>query len=326
MASVRWGILSTGRIAGAFAHALSLLPDAELIAVGSRSAQSAEEFGARYNVPRRYETYEQLVSDPDVDVIYVASPHSHHYEHMMLCLNAGKSVLCEKAFTINAKQAAECIDLAQAKGLFLMEAMWTRFLPSTVQVWRWLADGVIGEVKMFMADMGFRAEFDAHNRLFNPHLGGGALLDLGIYPISYAFMILGSPEKVTTQANIGLTGVDEQDSYTFTYPNGKMAVLAASLRTETPREAVILGTQGSIRVHYPFYKSERVTLTVNGKEPQTVDLPIEGSGYKYEAAIVMNCLHEGKIESPIMPHNETLRIMKTMDDIRAQWGVKYPGE
>jgi predicted dehydrogenase len=323
---IRWGIISTGFIARQFAGGLSVLPEAELVAVGSRTAESANRFGNEFNVPHRHASYEALANDPDVDVVYIGTPHPMHKENSLLCLEAGKAVLCEKPFTINAAEAEEVVKLARAKKLFLMEAMWNRFNPALVKVRQWLADGVIGELQMLTASLGFRTEFDPQHRLFNPELGGGALLDVGVYPVSLASMLFGPPSRITGMAQMGKTGVDEQMGVVLGYEAGQLATLYASFRTEPPSEAILMGTQGRIRIHAPIYRPTRLTLSVAGQEDEIIDLTLEGNGYNYQAAEVMTCLRAGKLESEIMPLDESVSIMRTMDEIRAQWGLTYPME
>ncbi len=352
---LRWGILGTGIIAQQFARGLRVLPDARLVAVGSRTAETAERFGRTFDVPHRHASYSALAEDPEVDVVYVATPHPFHAENTLLCLRAGKAVLCEKPFTLNAAEARTVIAEARARRLFLMEAMWMRYLPAMVQVRRWLAEGVIGEVRMVTADFGFRAAFDPHSRLFDPALGGGALLDVGIYPISLAFMVLGTPTRVTGVAQLGETGVDEQSAYLFEYPQGQLAVLSSAVRTTTPTEAWILGTEGAIHIHPLMYHPERVTVRrhlteVSSRLPaplkalgralglerpwqqartrggKTYHFPLKGNGYNYEADEVARCMAAGKLESAVMPLDETLAIMETLDQLRAPWGLVYPGE
>lgn len=322
----RWGILGTGAIAQTFAGDLSRVPGAQLVAVGSRTREAAEHFGARFGVPRCHASYEALAMDPEVEVIYIATPHALHHANARMCLEAGKAVLCEKAFTLNAREAADLIALAQERGLFLMEAMWTRFLPMMSHIRGLVAGGRIGELRMVMADFGFRAPFEPTSRLFDPHLGGGALLDVGIYPVSLASSLLGTPTRITAMAHLGETGVDEQGGIVFGYEGGKLALLAAALRTRTPTEAHLLGTEGRITLHHPWFIPTRLTLSVDGHPDETREMPFEGSGYQFEAAEVMRCLHEGKTQSDLMPLSETLSIMQTMDEIRRQWGLHYPGE
>jgi predicted dehydrogenase len=324
---VRWGILSTGRIAGVFAEALQSIDDAHLVAVGSRSADSAAAFGDRFDVPRRYASYEELAADPDVDIIYIATPHALHYENCLLCLNHGKAVLCEKPFTINARQAAEVVAVARERGLFLMEAMWTRFLPAIVRLRELLAQGVIGEVRMIASDFGFRAGVDPQSRLFDPALGGGSLLDVGVYTVSLASMVLGGePERLATLADLGSTGVDEQAAMILGYSGGRMAVLWSAIRTETPHETTIMGTGGMIRIHPQWWRATSLTVHRSGQGDEAIHLPFNGNGYQFEALEAMRCLRAGLSESQVMPLDETLGVVRTMDSIRTQWGLKYPME
>jgi len=264
--------------------------------------------------------------DDQVDAIYVATPHPMHKANTMLCLAAGKAVLCEKPFTINAPDAREVIAFARERGVFLMEAMWTRFLPYMVKLRELLAGGAIGPVRMIAADFGFRAGFDPAGRLFDPNLGGGGLLDVGVYPISLASMILGAPAEIASLAQLGPTGVDEQAAFVFKYAGGEMAVLYTAVRTLTPMEAVIMGADGHIRLHSPWWRGTTMTLHPAGAEPEVIELPPEGNGYNYEAAEVGRCLREGAAESPVMGLDETISVMETLDRIRGQWGMTYPME
>jgi len=323
---IRWGIIGTGNISSQFARGLAVLPDAELVGVGSRTRPSAEAFGAKFDVPHRHASYEALARDPNVDAIYIGTPHSLHRANSVMCLQAGKAVLCEKPFTINAAEAEQVIKLARENRCFLMEAMWTRFLPLSEKVRELLAAGTIGPVQMLTADLGFRARFDPKHRLFDPELGGGALLDVGIYPISLASMIFGPPTRITSMAHMGQTGVDEQAAVTLGYEGGQLAVLYASIRTTTPKEAILMGTEGQIRIHAPMFVPSKLTLSVSGQDDKVIEMPFTGNGYNYEATEVMNCLRAGRLESELMPLDETLSIMRTLDAIRAQWGLKYPME
>jgi predicted dehydrogenase len=323
---IRWGIVGTGRIAQFFARGLSVLPDAQLVAVGSRTKEAADKFADMFSIPRRHASYADLANDPEVDAVYVATPHNLHKENTILCLRAGKAVICEKPFAINAREAAEMIGVARETGRFLMEAMWTRFLPVLVKVRELLAQGVIGEVRMMEADFGFRTDFNPKGRLFNPELGGGGLLDVGIYPISLAWMLFGKPKQITSTVHLGQTGVDEQMALLLSYEQGQIAICSAAVRTNTVQEAYIYGTDGYIKLHSQWWKGERLTLAQSGKDPQVIDLPLEGNGYNYEAAEVMRCVRAGKLESDTIPLDETLAIMGTLDQIRAQWGLKYPME
>jgi predicted dehydrogenase len=326
MTPIRWGILGPGKIARKFAIGLQSVPDARLVAVASKTAGRAAAFAAEFNAPHVYDTYEAMVADPEVDVVYVATPHPLHHEAAMLCMKAKKAVLCEKPFTLNERDSQELVDCARRENVFLMEAMWTRFLPHMVKVREWLAQGVIGEPRMVMADFGFRTDWNPEGRALNPQLGGGALLDVGIYPLSLASMVFGgAPLKVTGQCHLGETGVDEQSAMVLSYQRGALAVLTCAVRTHTPHEARILGTEGSIFMP-GFWHLTDVTLTLPGKGSETLTPVKEGNGYNYEAVEVGRCLRAGLKESPVMPLSETLSTMRTMDEMRRQWGLVYPQE
>lgn len=319
---IRWGIISTGGIAGAFAHGLQFVEGAELLGVGSRSQESADRFGEKYNIPRRYPTYQALAEDSDIDAVYVATPHPMHHDDTLLCLNNGKAVLCEKVFAMTAAEANNMIAAARANNVFLMEAMWTRWLPRIVEIRRLLAERVLGEVKFFQADFGVWFPFDPNHRVFAPELGGSALLDLGIYPVSFASMVFGmQPDKVVSVAHMGQTGVDEFAGITFRYPNEGIAQIYTASQLQTPNEAMIVGEKGIIRIPGRFYAAEsgKFTLQLKGEAPQEFDFPIEGSGYRYEAEEVGRCIREGKLESAVLPLSETLGIMQTMDRIQSKW-------
>jgi predicted dehydrogenase len=369
--TIRWGILGTGLIARQFAQELRSLPDAQLLAVGSRKLATAQEFSHQLNLPRAYGSYEELLEDKDIDVVYVATPHIRHKDDCILCLQAGKAVLCEKPFTINAQEASEVINVAREKQLFCMEAMWMRFMPLIQKVQQMINNGVIGEIRMLTADFGYPAEFNPENRFFNLKLGGGVLLDRGVYLLSLAFQLLGPPSQIVSQASIGQTGVDEQAAIILGYPQNQLAILSATLHSQTSNEAVIIGTQGKIHIHAPFFKPHKLSISkfpeasfsspsvsqssglkqtlissvkqnkflkrlylelgssvlslMRTQERNIVQL-YEGEGYQYEASEVMWCLRNGQVESKIMPLDETLKIMDTMDTIRQQWNLKYPHE
>jgi len=326
MDRVRWGILGTGRIATAFAAGLTEVPEAELVAVGSRSLAGAAAFGERVGAIRRHGSYKALAADTDVDIVYVATPHPFHHAHSRLCLEAGKAVLCEKPFTLNAAQARDLVALAGERRLFLMEAMWTRFLPAMVRLRRLIAAGAIGEVRFVSADFGFRKEFDPAHRLYDPALGGGALLDIGVYLVSFASMLLGPPTEIRSLVTMAPSGVDADTALLFGYGGGRAAQLLASITTATPQLATIVGTAGSLTIHPLWWKSTRLTLAVDGEEPEVIDLPFAGNGYNDEAVEAMRCLRDGETESPAMPLAETIAILETLDRVRADWGLRYPME
>jgi predicted dehydrogenase len=322
---IRWGILGLGSIAEKFATGLQVVPDAKLVAVGSRTQSKANQFGQQFSAPNTHGSYESLAADPDIDIVYIATPHNLHYENSLLCLQAGKAVLCEKPFTINAQQAEEVIEVAKDRKLFLMEAMWTRFTPIMQRLRELLAEGIVGEVRMLQADFGFRADIDPNSRLFNLELAGGALLDVGIYPISLSSMIFGAPSQIAGLAHFGSTGVDEQCGMVLGFSSGALAMLSAAVRMSTPHEATIMGTEGSIRIQSPWWNPSSMTISRNGKD-EMISLPPGGNGYQYEAMEAHRCLRSGARGSLIMPLAETLQIQTTMDTLRSQWGFKYPSE
>jgi predicted dehydrogenase len=325
--TIRWGIIGPGRIAGVFAEGLTQLPDAQLVAVGSRRQENADSFGEKFGVPRRYASYAAVAADPEVDAVYIATPHSSHAENAIMCLEAGKAVLCEKPFAINAAQAEQMVAVARARGVLLMEAMWTRFLPIMGRVRELLAAGAIGEVRMVTSDFGFRTGVNPKSRLFDPALGGGGLLDVGIYPVSLASMVFGGePERIATMADIGETGVDEQAAAIMGYGEGRIAIIWTAVRTNTPHETTILGSEGMIRIERPSWQATRMTVSRSGQPDEQIELGFPGNGYQFEAAEIARCLREGRTESDVMPLDETVAIMRTMDRIRDAWGLKYPME
>lgn len=323
--TIRWGILGTGNIAGQFARGLRRLSHAQIAAVGSRSTQKACHFGRQFEIPHCHGTYEKLVEDPTVDVVYIATPHSLHRDNMILALEAGKAVLCEKPLAIDRAQARQAIALARRKNLFLMEAMWTKFLPPIVKLRQMLARGVIGKVRIVSADLGFRLDRDPASRVFDTNLGGGCLLDVGIYPIWLATTILGVPSGISGEVYIGSTGVDEQETIGLSYDGGRLACLYASIRIQTPEQAAILGTEGMIEIYSRWWKGGPMRVTV-GRRTWHVNVPVEGNGYQYEAAEVCRCLRAGKTQSDVMPLSESLAVLGTMDRLRAMWGLKFPTE
>lgn len=251
-----------------------------------------------------------------------------HREHTMLALEAGKAVLCEKPFAVNAGEARDMVKAARTNGCFLMEAMWSRFLPSVIHARNLVADGTLGTLRMLQADFGFRAEVDPKSRLFDPNLGGGALLDVGIYPISLASFLFGEqPSRIASLAEIGETGVDEQGGILFGYPNGSLALLATGVRTTTPHEATIIGTKGYLRLHGPWWRGAAgMTLHLAGAEPESIEAPVRGNGYNYEADEVCRCLNANLLESEHMSLSESVAIVETLDTIREQWKLRYPME
>lgn len=324
---IRWGILGCGAIASKFADALRHIEDAQLVAAGSRTQENADRFSHSHGIPRRYGSYQALAEDKDIDIIYIATPHHLHMENTMLCLNAGKHVLCEKPLAVNASQGQAMIDCAKANKRFLMEAMWTRFLPLMDKVRELLADNALGEVRMLAADFGFRCSTDTgKQRLINPHLAGGALLDVGIYPLALSSMLFGSPRQVQSSAFLGETGVDEQNAVILTFAQGQLAILYSAIQTETPHQAAIMGTKAMIRLPYSWWKGNQLIVTPRGQSEQSMVLPTFDNGFIYEILAVQNDLRAGRLDNNLMPLNESLNILRTMDAIRQQWDFKYPFE
>jgi predicted dehydrogenase len=314
---LRWGILGTGGIAQAFAEDLRLTDSGVVAAVGSRRQETADRFADQFGIEARHPSYESLVADPTVDVIYVATPHPGHHENAILALRAGKPVLVEKPFAMNAAEAAEMVAVAREEKLFAMEAMWTRFLPHVARIREWLAAGVLGEIVTVTADHGQWFAEDAGFRLFAPELGGGALLDLGIYPVSFASMVLGAPDRIAAIVDPAFTGVDAQTSMVFGYASGAQAVLTCTLRAKSPTRASIVGTDARIEIDGDFYRPASMTLLPRDGEPTRVDSTHEGHGLRHEADEVALRLAAGDLESPLMSLDETVAIMGTMDAIQA---------
>jgi len=324
---IRWGILGTGHIARQFAGDLRHAAGANLVAVGSRSQASADEFGGKFGVANRHASYEALAADPNVDVVYVATPHPYHSANTLMCLDAGKAVLCEKPFAINENEVRGMITAAQDRKLFLMEAMWTYCFPAIRKVKELIESGAIGEPRMAMGAFGFRIDWDESTAVLNRELGGGALLDVGVYPISIAHLVFGGePETIQASAHIGTTGVDEQNGIVMTYPGGGMAMVASAVRTAMPEEIVIAGTEAQIHIPEPFYSPNRLVIVRNGSRDEVLKCPYLGTGMQYEAEEVMNCLRARASESALVPHEGSLAVMRTLDRIRDQWGLRYPGE
>ncbi|MCP4643883.1 MAG: Gfo/Idh/MocA family oxidoreductase [bacterium] len=325
--TVRWGILGTGAMARTFAADLKFARGAELLAVASRTQDKADAFGEALGIPRRYEDYVRLVDDPDVDVVYIATPNNMHKDQALMALDGGKAVLCEKPFAMNASEARTMVAHAREKRLFLMEAMWTRFLPVMGKLRELVSSGALGDVRMVTADFGFRADGeDLAEILTSPEYGGGSLLDVGVYPVSLASMILGSPTTVAGLAHLGGTGVDEQAGMVLGNEDGQLAILHSAIRTTTPQDAVIMGTEKHVRIHAPFWRGSALTITGEDESEETVEAPFEGDGYHFEAVEVMECLRQGRLESAIMPLGESVAVMETLDRLRAQWGLRFPAD
>lgn len=327
---LRWGILAPGGIARGMAAALRARTRQEIVAVASRDLARAEAFATEFGVDRAYGSYAELVADPGVDVVYVASPHSAHREHALLAIEAGKPVLVEKAFARNAVEAAEVVAAARAQGVFCMEAMWTRFLPGMDVLRQALADGVLGEVETVFADHGQPLWPGGPQRLSDPALAGGALLDLGIYPLSFASWTLVGIESVTATGSVTDEGVDRQESMTVVGRGGGIGVLHATMAARTRTRASVAGTSGRIDLGDPgrsWYGPTSLELTSrDGAQAARWEPTDRDHGLHFEACEVARCITEGRLESELMPLDETVAIMGMMDDVRRQLGVTYPGE
>lgn len=325
-----WGILATGKIAHSFAADLRLVPGARIAAVGSRRAEAAAAFAAELGDPRTraHASYEDLVADPDVDVVYVATPHAMHLANARMAMEAGKHVLVEKPLTLNLAEAEEMVAVARTHDRFLMEAMWMACNPLVLALVEGLRSGRFGRPRQVHADLGFVVDRPPEDRLLNRDLGGGALLDMGVYPLTFADLVLGPAARLTAVAGVSEAGIDLDVAIAGEYVGGAVAALTASMTSCSPRTASIATDTGRIDVAADFHHPTTATWTPAGGEPEPVaaGAPLLGSGLGNEAAEVQRCLAEGLRESPLVPHERTLRLMAQMDDLRRQVGVSYPAE
>lgn len=306
--------------------ALRLAGNAELAAVASTNIDRAREFAERYGAARYYNNYEQLAMDPDIDAIYVATPHAFHFDNVLLCLAQRKPVLCEKPLALSHSQAERMVKAARENNTFLMEAMWTRFLPLMRTTLELIREGRLGTIKYVRADFGFAGAFHPDNRLFNLNLGGGALLDIGVYPLFLCLLLLGEPETIQASGHLASTGADESVYAWLGYKDGASAILSATFSLQTSITAEIAGTEGLIQLPSPWYKNDKLVLQRPNEPDQTFQLEPMVNGFEYEIRELMACVDKGLIESPSMPHSLSLLMSKTMDAIRSQIGVVYPGQ
>lgn len=327
MKTIRWGIIGAGRISSTFATALTSMENTKLVAIASRDLTRAKNFAERFHLDKAYGSYEELAMDPDIDVIYIGTPHTEHMANAALCLQHKKAVLCEKPFTVNAKDTEYLIRLAKENKVFLMEAMWTKFHPVTNQVKAWIAEGRIGKVNYMDIAFGYQSPFNMESRSYNPYLAGGALLDVGIYPITYAIHLLDKmPDEVISNAVIGRSNVDEINTIIFKYKEGILANLSSAVASNLGHDAFIVGDEGSILIPEFWHAQKAEMLDREGKLIETASIPFMINGYEYEAMEANSCLREGSLESKINPLQDTLDILKLMDDIRKDWGLVYPKE
>jgi predicted dehydrogenase len=324
--TIRWGILATGDIARQFVSDLSKIEEGEVVAVGSRSQEKADVFADQWGIPNRHGSYEALVADPDIDIIYIATPHNYHLENATLALNAGKHVLCEKPMAVNAAEVERMIDAARRNNRFLMEAMWTYFIPAMRKVFELIGQGAIGEVRLLQANFGVMAPWKVDSRLFSRELAGGTLLDIGVYAIALSYLVFGQdPTGMKSTVHLGETGVDEQEALLLDYPNGAFASLVVALRAAVGQHAVIAGTQGQIEIPR-FSQPDQIVLKRGEGDREELSFDRIGYGYAHQALDVMACLRSGRTESDIMPLSRTLAVARTMDAFRQDWGLRYPGE
>lgn len=317
----RWGIAATGKMAALFAGDFGLVPDATITAVGSRSAESAARFAEAHGIATAHASYRALVESPDVDVVFVATPHPQHLAVARAAIEAGKAVLVEKAFTATLAGATELVELARTRGVFAMEGMWTRFLPAVAHARALVEAGEIGDVRMVQADLGAHRTYDPADRLFDPVLGGGAILDLGVYAISMAQHFLGRPARVRTSGTRFPNGADASVGILMAYDDGRSATLLASLESETAGRAVITGTGGSIEIAPRFHHPDTLVIRRNGQSAETVVLPQNGRGYCHEVIEVNRCLAAGLTESPVLPLADTLDVQWVMEESLGQLGI-----
>lgn len=322
-----WGILGPGRIAQQFADGLKSIDDAALYAVASRNLERAGAFAEKNGGEKTYGSYESLVNDPQVDAVYIATPHRFHFDNTMLCLNAGKAVLCEKPLTVNAAETRKLLETARTKKVFLLEALWTRFLPIYGPIRQWLDERAIGDLHLLSSTFGFSIPKGREERWLNPELAGGTLLDMGVYPISVSQWIMGqAPESFGAKAIVGETGVDELTSVVLQYPGGVISQFSSNFLSNNVNDFHIYGSKGSIRIHAAYWAATMATLSVNGQDDLTISKPLRSGGFEYQTEEVMRCVRAGLLESPGMTQAETLANMELMDAIRATIGVRYPFE
>lgn len=320
-----WGILAPGKMAAKFTKGLKTVRNASLYAAGSRDKARAERFASEHGFEKFYGSYEELVSDPNVDIIYIASPHSHHHDQAILCLKNGKAVLCEKAFALNTRQAEEMIAEARQQNVFLMEALWPPFQPFYLKAHEILESGILGRIIHVHAYFSFIPPFDASDRKFNTSLGGGSLLDIGIYPVIDALTFIGVPDEIKATALFGETGAEESVSALFRYDNGAMATIYSSFRTNVGIGCDLICEKGNLTLSRGRDMNQRVIVGLHGQEKETIVFSPPALGYHWEAEEVMNCLDNGLVESPVVPLSFSIELINTLDRIRQAAGIVFPG-
>jgi predicted dehydrogenase len=326
--TINWGIIGCGGIANKFAESAAVLDGVKVIAAASRTPGKAEAFAEKHSIKNYYADYAEMLKNDDVDAVYVATTHNFHYQNVRQALEANKPALCEKPFTVNAREMKSLIALAERKQLFMMEAMWTRFLPAIEQLRMWLAEDIIGTIKQIRATFGFLFPFDPNHRMFNPDLAGGALLDAGIYPLSFANMVMRQkPVEIKALGEIGSTGVDEQSSYILKYESGCLALLNSTVNAPVASRAEVIGTKGRITIPKDFLNAQEVWLELHNQEPVQKKFPHkDNTGFKFEIEAASESIRNGLLENETMPLTDTLQLMETIDEIKNQLGLVYAND
>ena len=312
----KWGILGAARIAGKFAEGLKILPNAERYAIAARSLERAEAFKEKYGFAKAYGSYKEMLADPELDIVYIATTNNLHFDHTMLCLEAGKAVLCEKPFASDLLQVKQMVNKSREKNVFLMEALWSRFIPSMIELKAQVENGAIGRPLLLQCNFGFISPFDPYNRIYNPELGGGSIPDIGIYPIFTAMYLFGKPESIEVVSVPAPTGTDWTTSVLFKHKKKEISMLASSFEMILDNEARVYGEGGYLKLHSMFHTPTRLSLRTNDRRETEIPLNLTGNGYNYEAAEVMDCLDKGLIESPSLPHDFSIELMGVLDEIQ----------
>lgn len=321
-----WGIIGPGIIADTFASAVTSVADAKIVAAGGRNMAKVNAFADKFDIKNRYNSFLEVVQDSEVDAVYIATPNPFHYENIMMALENGKAVVCEKPLTLTYAEAQRVVAYAKEKGLFLMEAVWTRCLPIYEQVREWINSGAIGDVSIVEANFGFNVPWEEGDRHINPELGGGSLLDVGVYHMAFLRDVIGSfPNKVVSLPVMGETGIDLKAGMVMTYPGGQMSLVSTSVNTDMPQDARIYGSKGMIHLQN-YWRADSAALMVTGSEPVVVEKPFGHNGYEYEAIEAMKCIRAGQTESTLIPLDQSLEISKIVNEIRKDWEFAFPGE
>ncbi len=323
MKKLKWGIIGLGKIAHKFAEDLLLSTGSQLYGVASRSLDKSESFAKKYGAVKHFGAYLELVKDPEIDVVYIATPHPFHEENTLMCLEHGKHVLCEKPMGMNKEQAEKMFGVAKEKNLFLMEALWSRFIPGIEKMLEIVRSDTLGKILFLRADFGFKAAFDPSGRVYNKKLGGGSLLDIGIYPIFLSQLLLGKPSGIKAMARMASTGVDTFCAMLLDFPGNEKAVLESTVEGDTPVEAYIYGEKGNIKLHSRFHHTQKITLSLDGQKPRTITAEYVGNGYYHEIKEVEKCIAEGKIQSKKFSEKDSLHLVETMDRVREEIGLHY---